>query len=441
MASDTATAPAEVASSGEAISPLAWRTLAVVLVGLFMGLLDTTIVNVALPSIGVGLRASSSQLAWVVSGYAMAFGLMLIPAGRLGDAFGHRRMYAIGLSVFALASLVCGLTQNPTELVAARVVQGIAAGSFYPTIAAFIQSLFAVPQRKRAFGVLGAVIGVSTAVGPLLGGFIIELAGVTKGWRWVFLVNVPIGLVAVPLALRLLPDNPDDQCDRQHGRFDLVGLLLFWLAGWLAGVAAAAGRGTGSRLAALDVAQSILAAVLLVAVWQWERHVLGADRTPAIPISLYRHRAFAAGNVVALAYFAAFTSVFFTFSLLWQRGLGHSALAAGLTITPFALGSLVTASNSDKLSQRLGRKVLILGISLLTAGLAAVVIILSRSGNDPSSWALVLPLLIGGLGNGMFIAPNTDFVLATVDRSEAGAASGMLSTIQRIRSARPSVSR
>lgn len=234
MASDTATAPAEVASSGEAISPLAWRTLAVVLVGLFMGLLDTTIVNVALPSIGVGLRASSSQLAWVVSGYAMAFGLMLIPAGRLGDAFGHRRMYAIGLSVFALASLVCGLTQNPTELVAARVVQGIAAGSFYPTIAAFIQSLFAVPQRKRAFGVLGAVIGVSTAVGPLLGGFIIELAGVTKGWRWVFLVNVPIGLVAVPLALRLLPDNPDDQCDRQHGRFDLVGLLLFWLAGWLA---------------------------------------------------------------------------------------------------------------------------------------------------------------------------------------------------------------
>ena len=408
----------------------AGRSLALLLVGAFMALLDTTIVNVALPSVQSGLGAGPSQLEWVVSGYMLALGLTLIPAGRIGDRIGHHRMYVAGLTLFTLASLACGLAQNPGQLIAGRVVQGLGAGTFFPAIAALIQLLYAGPARGRAFGALGAVIGLSTALGPLAGGLLIQAAGVEHGWRWVFLVNVPIGLVAVPLAAALLPR---DATHRDRQRVDPVCVAL--LSAGLIALLVPLIEGQRQGWPAWTYGCLALSVLLLVALGWWLVRLERRGGDPLIPPQLVRDRAFAAGTVLALVYFAGFTSVFFTLSILWQVGLGHSALSAGLVTLPFPAGSLITAALSDRFSARLGRTVLMIGCAMVAAGLLALLLVLEATGPDPAGWQIALPLAVAGLGNGLFIAPNIDFVLSAVPPREAGAASGVLNTGQRIGSA------
>jgi EmrB/QacA subfamily drug resistance transporter len=408
--------------------PGAARSLAVLLVGAFMALLDTTIVNVALPSVQEGLGASSSQLEWVVSGYLLALGLALIPAGRIGDRIGHHKLYLAGLACFTLASLACGLASSPGQLIAARVVQGLGAGVFFPAIAALIQLLYAGPARGKAFGALGAVIGLSTALGPLAGGLLIQAAGVEHGWRWVFLVNVPIGLIAVPLAAALLPRDSAAHGRRQQ--LDLPGVVLLTAA--LLALLVPLVEGQRRGWPAWTYGCLALSAVLLAVLAWWLVRVERRGGDPLVPPRLVRERAFAAGTVLALVYFAGFTSVFFVLSILWQVGLGHSALSAGLVTLPFPVGSLITAALSDRFSARLGRNVLVIGCAMLAAGLIAMVLILQAASPSPAGWQLALPLAVAGLGNGLFIAPNIDFVLSAVPPQEAGAASGVLNTGQRI---------
>lgn len=199
-----------------------WRAVCIVLVGAFMAMLDTTIVTVALPTIRTGLHASPAALLWVVSAFPLAYGLALVPSGRAGDRFGHKPVFLLGLTIFTLASAACGLSQNPGEIVAARAIQGIGAGIFYPAISATIQLTFTGAQRSRAFGALGATIGMSIALGPVLGGLIVAGAGSHDGWRWVFLVNLIIGAVALPMAAWQLPRAQS----RVRRQFDPVGLLL-----------------------------------------------------------------------------------------------------------------------------------------------------------------------------------------------------------------------
>src|SRR5215213_1881768 len=188
--------------SADQPDPRRWKALSVCLVGGFMVLLDVSIVNVALPSIRDGLQASESELQWVVSGYALTFGLLLVPAGRVGDVRGRRTMFVAALGLFSLASLACGLAPTSLTLVVARLVQGLAGGLLTPQINALIQQLFRGRERGTAFGLFGTVVGVSTAVGPLLGGALIAIFGADDGWRWVFFINLPIGLAAMPLAWR-----------------------------------------------------------------------------------------------------------------------------------------------------------------------------------------------------------------------------------------------
>jgi len=409
------------------VRPAAGRSLVLLLVGAFMALLDTTIVNVALPSVQSGLAAGPSQLEWVVSGYMLALGLTLIPAGRIGDRIGHHRTYVAGLTLFTLASLACGLAQTPGQLVAGRVVQGLGAGVFFPAIAALIQLLYAGPARGRAFGALGAVIGLSTALGPLVGGLLIQGAGVEHGWRWVFLVNVPIGLVAVPLAAALLPR---DATHRDRQRLDPVGVVL--LSAALIALLVPVIDGQRLGWPPWTYGSLALSVLLLVALARWLVRLERRGGDPLIPPHLVRDRAFAAGTVLALVYFAGFTSVFFTLSILWQVGLGHSALSAGLVTLPFPAGSLITAALSDRFSARLGRTVLVIGCAMVAAGMLALLLVLESAGPDPACWQIALPLAVAGLGNGLFIAPNIDFVLSAVPPREAGAASGVLNTGQRV---------
>ena len=403
-----------------------WRAVSIVLVGAFMALLDTTIVNVALPSIRTGLHTSSASLEWIVSGYALAYGLALVPGGRAGDRFGHKRLFLIGLTIFTLASVACGISQTEGEIVAARIVQGLGAGLFFPSISATIQHAFTGPARSKAFGVLGAVIGVSTALGPLLGGLIIAGVGTHDGWRWVFLVNLFIGAVAIPMAAWRLPKA----ATYTKRGFDPVGLSLLTAGLLLLLIPLVEGQQDGWPSWTWICFGACVLAFALLTWWEGRADKRGAD--PLLKPALLRQTSFSAGAIFAIAFFGGFSSIFFTLSILWQEGLAHSALITGLVIAPYSVGTLVAAANSDKLSARLGRMVLVLGCSLLLAGLALVILVIHLTSPAVNGWAMIGPLLLAGLGTGMTIAPNQDFVLATVPRREAGTAAGILSTSQRV---------
>lgn len=424
-------ATATSAASPMAVPRSAWKALVVLMAGMFMALLDTTIVNVALPTIQQSLDASEATLSWIISGYALAFGIALIPAGRIGDRVGHKWVFFTGLALFTLASLFCGLAQNSIQLVLARVVQGLAGGMFVPAVTAFIQLLFPGPVRGKAFAILGSVIGVSTALGPILGGLIIEAFGDENGWRLVFWVNIPIGIVALLAAARLLPAGAEGGA-RQGS--DHVGLLL--LTAGLVALLVPLIEGQDRGWPAWTFVTLAIGVLLILAFALWERREAAGGRNPLVPPHLFSHAAFTGGTILALVYFAAFTSIFFTISLLWQAGLMHTALQSGLVGVPFALGSILGASQSNRLSQRLGRTVLVLGTAMVAVGLIWVWLVLrTEDASALSHWDLLVPLAVAGIGNGLFIAPNAQFIVATVDRTEAGAASGVISVMQRVGSA------
>ena len=412
----------------------AWQALGVLLIGMFMSLLDATIVNVALPTIRTSLSANEATLSWIISGYALAFGLVLIPAGRLGDRFGHKWIFVAGLALFTVASLACGLAQDSTQLVIARVIQGLAGGIYLPAVTAFIQLLFTGKTRGSAFAIMGAVIGVSSALGPIVGGLLIQAFGEKEGWRYVFDVNVPIGIIALVAAVALLPKGAASASAKASGGVDWIGLAL--LAGGLVAILVPLieGQTLGWPLwTYLLIAGGV---VLIVLFALWEVSYTKRGKSPLVPPHLYSHPAFTGGTILALVYFAAFTSIFFSISILWQSGLGHTALESGFVSIPFAVGSILGASQSSRLAPILGRKVLVIGVGMLTVGLVAVwLVLLLVPAADLVNWDLLGPLLVAGLGSGLFIAPNAQFIVATVDPQEAGAASGVVGTMQRLGSA------
>ena len=424
-----------IAPNALGVSPKrAWQALGVLLIGMFMSLLDATIVNVALPTIRTSLSANEATLSWIISGYALAFGLVLIPAGRLGDRFGHKWIFVAGLALFTVASLACGLAQDSTQLVIARVIQGLAGGIYLPAVTAFIQLLFTGKTRGSAFAIMGAVIGVSSALGPIVGGLLIQAFGEKEGWRYVFDVNVPIGIIALVAAVALLPKGAASASARASGGVDWIGLAL--LAGGLVAILVPLieGQTLGWPLwTYLLIAGGV---VLIVLFALWEISYTKRGRSPLVPPHLYSHPAFTGGTILALVYFAAFTSIFFSISILWQSGLGHTALESGFVSIPFAVGSILGASQSSRLAPILGRKVLVIGVGMLTVGLVAVwLVLLLVPAADLVNWDLLGPLLVAGLGSGLFIAPNAQFIVATVDPQEAGAASGVVGTMQRLGSA------
>ena len=408
----------------------AWASLAVLMVGLFMSLLDTTIVNVALPTIRDSINADEATLAWIISGYALAFGLVLIPAGRIGDSIGHKWVFFTGLALFTAASLFAGVAQDPTQLIVARVLQGLGGGIFFPPVTAFIQLLFPPTKRGKAFAILGAVLGVSSALGPIVGGLLIEAFGEQSGWRYIFFVNLPIGVAGMVAAAIVLPKlAPGVKLS-----LDGVGLLL--LAGSLVAILVPLIQGQEEGWPLWTYLSIVAGIVLLVLFALWERRLAARGISPLVPPRLFSHAAFTGGTILALVYFAAFTSIFFTIALLWQAGLGHTALESGLVTIPFAIGNIIAASQSDRLAQKLGRGVLVLGAGMVFLGLVSLwIIFLTVPGADLTNWMLLGPMLVAGLGNGFFIAPNSRFIVATVDQSEAGAASGVIGTMQRIGSA------
>ncbi len=421
---DAATAPGRASEHDP--DPRRWKALTVTLVAGFMSLLDVSIVAVALPSIQRGLGTSASGVQWVVSGYALTFGLALVPAGRLGDAIGRRTMFLAALGAFVLCSAAAGAAPTTGVLIAARLAQGIAAGSLAPQNSALIQQMFQGAERGRAFGFFGSTVGISTAVGPIVGGVILALASGPEGWRWIFYVNVPIGVVALVLAARLIPRTK--RGPREHADFVGVGLLgAGVLALMLPLVLAEAGGLT--RLWWLFP----LGAVVLVAFVGWERRVVTGGRTPLLDVRmLIDTPGYGTGALLGTVYFVGFSGIWLVFALYLQSGLGYTPLQSGLAVTPFAVGSAVSAVVGGRLVARWGRRLTVTGLTMVVIGLAVAAALLLVAPAGSVGWWVAAPLLFAGIGGGWVVTPNTTMTLRCVPVAMAGSAGGALQTGQRI---------
>ena len=418
------------AASPSAGHPLRWRTLGVTQLAAFMALLDVSIVNVALPSIERGLSVSAGTAQWVVSGYALSFGLALVPAGRLGDALGRRRMFMIALAAFVVTSALTGAAPTIGLLIAARLLQGVAGGMLVPQNSGLIQELFQGAERGKAFGILGATVGLATATGPVVGGLIITLIGGPDAWRWVFYVNVPIGLIALLLAARWVPTS--SRGGRRGVQLDLIGSLLL-------------GAGVLSLLLPAVDAQSnglgndwwllVVAVVLLAAFTRWELRTVRRGREPVLDPRLAHTPGFPAGSIIGMVYFIGFTGIWLVLALFFQDGLGYSPLRSGLAVTPFAIGVAVSAAIAGRLVSRFGRVLTVIGLTATVAGLVVTALMLRHVSGDAAQWVIAGPLLVAGLGGGMVTSPNITLSLQNVPVRMAGAAGGALQTAQRIGSA------
>jgi EmrB/QacA subfamily drug resistance transporter len=406
--------------------PDRWKALAVVLAAGFMTLLDVSIVNVALPSIEQGLHAQPSELQWIVAGYALALGLLLVPSGRFGDAHGRRPVFMLGVALFVVASAASALAPTALALVLTRVVQGFAGGLISPQISGLIQSLFRDEERGRAFGYFGATIGVSTAVGPLVGGALIALFGVHDGWRAVFFVNLPIGAAILLLARRYLP--APTAAERRPQALDPIGVVLLGAAVVSILVPLIEQR---TWHGPVRLALFPLAAALLV-MWVLHERRYGRTREPLVSPDLFRIRSYVLGAPVGLLYFAGFIAVFFTLTQYLQLGLNYPAWKSGLAATPFAIGGVLVASAGSRQVLRRGPKLVAFGLATFLVGMAGVWLAVgAHPGHDVALWT-ALPLLIAGLGGGLVISPNLTLTLSQVPVERAGSAGGVLQTGQRI---------
>ena len=431
-ASGASSAPVGLApppDDGYRPDPDRWKALAVCLAAGFMTLLDVSIVNVALPSIERSLHAQPNELEWIVAGYALALGLLLVPAGRFGDAHGRRPVFMLGVALFVVASAACGLAPTALVLVLTRIVQGFAGGLISPQISGLIQNLFRGEERGKAFGLFGATIGISTAIGPLTGGALIALFGAHEGWRAVFFVNLPIGAAILLLARRYLP--APTAAERRPHAMDPLGVILLGAAVLCILVPFIEQR---TWHGPLRLALFPLAAVLLV-VWVLHERRYGRTREPLVSLDLFRIRSYVLGAPVGLIYFAGFVAVFFILTQYLQLGLDYPAWKSGLSATPFAIGGALVAPTASRLVLSRGPKLVAFGLVMVLVGLAGVWLAVgAHPGENVALWTAV-PLLIAGLGGGLVISPNLTLTLSQVPVERAGSAGGVVQTGQRIGSA------
>ncbi|MFD4420577.1 MFS transporter [Agromyces sp. NPDC058484] len=406
-----------------------WRAFWVCVAVAGLTIMDLTKVNVALPAIEEGLGASSTELQLVVSGYVLTFGLTLVPAGRIGDQWSRRWMFVIGLTLFTLTSLACALAPTAGVLLVARLLQGVAAGIQMPQVIGLIQHLFRGAERGRAFGLFGATIGIATAIGPTLGGLAIAIGGPTDGWRWVFWMNVPLSVVAIALALWLLPETHTPSTRKLS--LDPVGVLLFGVAVlslmWPFLFTTGSPDDNPARWWTLVV--FVIAATAFVV---WERHYAASGRPPLVPVGMFGVASYRNGTLLASAYFMAMPPMFLLTNLYLQLGLGLSAVYAGMVSIGFALASAVTSWIGGRLVDRFGRPLVVFGLVLVLAAAGLLVLIALAVPDAVTPWAMAAALTAGGAGGGLVISPNQTLTLAEIPPKQGGLAGSVGQLGQRI---------
>lgn len=419
----TSSAPAVTGSRSPVSSPGA--LIGVVLVASFMDLLDVTIVAVAAPNIQASLGASPAQLQWMIAAYALSLGAALITGGRVGDQYGRRRAFLTGLAVFVVASAACALAPTPAVLIATRVVQGMAAGLMVPQVFGIIRSSLSPQRMGAALGAYGGVQGLASIAGPLLGGLLVTTNLFGLEWRSIFWVNVPVGLAALLIGAKVLPESSRPAA----ARLDLPGAAL--LAGSLLLVLLPVVQGQAWGWPAWGWALLAAGLVGLVVFLVLERRLAGRGGQPVLDPDLLTNRAFSGGLVASLAFFGGIASFFLLLSVYLQSGTGRTPLTTGLVTLPYALGSMIASGVGVKLSARHGRRLLITGCLVIAASHVAMWLIVT-GGGSPSWWQLGGPLLLGGLGLGLAAPPLVNVVLAAVPGRAAGSAGGVLSTVNQI---------
>ncbi len=394
--------------------------LALLAITQFMIVIDASIVNVALPSIGRALRFSQLDLSWVVNAYVLTFGGFLLLGGRLADLLGRRRMFITGLILFSAASLLGGMAQSETWLIAARAVQGLGAAVVSPAALSIITTTFAEgSERNRALGVWGAVAGAGGAAGVLLGGILTD----GLSWRWVLFVNVPIGVAAALLGPRLLAESRDERVGRS---FDIPG-AVFVTAGLALLVYALVDAVNAGWTSAATI-ERIVGAVVLLAIFVI---VESRQRQPLVPFSIFRLRTLRGANVVGLLIGMALFSMFFFISLYLQQILGFSALKAGLSYLPLSLAIILTAGAASALTTRVGFKpTLLAGLVLVAAGLVWFSNVRAPGGSYPAD--VLGPSLLAGAGLGLSFVSVTIAAVSGISADESGLASGLINTSQQV---------
>jgi EmrB/QacA subfamily drug resistance transporter len=408
------------AAAGEGISfssgPGRW-VLAVAVLGSGMVFLDGTVVNVALPHIGRAFHASTSTLQWVLDGYLLTLASLILLGGSLGDRFGRRRVFALGAGIFTIASLLCALSANAQQLVAARLVQGIGGALLTPGSLAMIESSFRASDRARAIGAWSGLGGVATALGPLLGGYLVAAVS----WRAIFLINLPIGLAVVTMSTRRVPETRDPSAT---GRLDYTGAALAALG--LAGTTYALIEGPEKGAAPGVLVAGLGGLLLLVAFLLWERRAAH----PMMPLSIFASKQFSAANAVTFVVYAALGGVFFLLVSFLQISLGYSPVAAGAASLPVTLLMLLLSARAGALAQRIGPRIpLAAGPCAIAMGL----LLMTRINPGDSYVSSVLPaVVVFGLGLTLVVAPVTATVLAAADARHSGIASGINNAVSRV---------
>ena len=424
MSFDRAKPTAAVPASGTA-QPYAkrWAVAAIMILAALMDMIDINSVNVGLPSMARDLQASGTQLQWVVSAYLLGFAGTLIIAGHLGDRYGRKRLFLVGVAAFAVASLASGLARSPEFLIGARAVQGVAAATLMPQVLASFRTLFQGGERAKAFGVYGAVTGLAAAVGILLGGALVDWDLFGWQWRTVFFINLPIALIVLAIGSRIIPAD-----ERAAGeRPDVLGALAL-AAGLVAIVLPLSqGRDNGWPLWGWICMAAGVLAVAGVAMSEARRRVA----SPLLPAAVLKIPAVVAGLGVMLLFYAAMQGLMLAFAIWLQAGQGYTPFQAGLLTFAFAVGTILVAANAGTLATKYGRIVLVVGGIAMGAG--TLLLRHAATGSAPNhtgAWPMVPGLLVMGIGLGFLVIPLVNVVLSAVPAQLAGSASGIFSTAQ-----------
>jgi MFS family permease len=417
------------ASLSAATGRARWQAFAVCVAVAALTILDLSKVNVGLPSIEKSLGAGSTELQIIVAGYALAFGLALVPSGRLGDLYSRKVMFVVGLSGFTLASALCAIAPSIQVLVIARILQGVAAGVQMPQVLGLVQQLFQGEERGRAFGLFGATIGVATAFGPTLGGLLIAVGGDTDGWRLLFWMNVPLGILALVFALRLLPRSQPHQEGPRN--LDLVGILLLGASvfSFMLPFVLTTGGPDDSPWRWFWLLGSAVAVVLFIT---WERRYAAAGKSPAIHFALFSLGSYRNGLLLATAYFAAIPAIFLLTTLFLQEGLGFAPVFAGMVSISFALTSAVASLIGGRLVGRYGRALVVLGLVIAFCGFVLVLLAAVLPPAGWSIWLMAAAMAVAGAGGGLVISPNQTLTLAEIPVTEGGTAGSMAQVGQRV---------
>src|ERR1700730_12139261 len=399
-----------------------WLALAVLALGLFMTLLDLTIVNVAIPSIVDDLHASLDQILWVLNGYSLVYAVLLITSGRLGDIFGPRNMFMAGVVIFTAASALSGLAQDPTQLILARGAQGLGAAILAPQGLPIMTTIFPPDRRGGVFAIYGGLAGLAVLAGPIVGGFIVT----NFGWRWIFYVNLPVGLIIVALALALVPDL---RPGRRH-RLDLAGVALAaaGLFGVIFGLIEGQRYNWGSVWSGITIPEIIGAGVVVLALFliiQWRRQ----DREPLLPFAVFKDRNYTVMTLVLMAMGFAMVGVFLPIPIYFQSVLGLSAFDAGIATAPMPLVMMLFSGVVAPLAARFGKYILMAGLTLFAIGMAYIA---WRVQVDANRWSFVPGLVLGGLGLAGVWTPVYSLATRDLQPRLAGVASGVLSTVQEL---------